>query len=499
MISEAIPAVDPRTIDPIEAHEPTATPLEQVKPHGLIWAYLAVSGAVFVLMMALGVLMRFAQAGVLALPPDWFYRVMTLHGVGMVGISGLAGAAIMWHFASRHLDLSPKILAANLVLFLVGVVMLFGPVLIAGYAAAWTFLYPLPASSQGVWSNGAAALHLAGLLVVGVGFLLLHLDVARAIFKRYGSLGNALGWPQLFGGSTAEPPPASVVASTMVLIVNVLGLISGASILVMSIVHLLVPSFEVDPLLAKNMIFFFGHVFINATIYMSVIAVYEILPVYAGRPWKVSRVFLAAWTGATVMVVIVYPHHLLMDLAMPAWLRILGQVVSYASGVPVLLVTALGGLSLVYRSGMRWDMASSLLFLSLFGWSAGVIPAVIDGTIAMNRVLHNTQWVPGHFHFYLLLGLVSMVFGFMYFVVRHGNEPRDNGWDRVGFYGFVIGALGVVLTFLAAGSAGVPRRFAVHLPEWVSYSAIGGSFGLLAVVASGIFVTRFVTRLRATA
>jgi len=98
-------------------------------------------------------------------------------------------------------------------------------------AAVWTFLYPLPRLSGGVWEPGAAALHARGLLLVGVGLLLLHLDVARA-----------LGWPQLFGGSADDPPPPVVVASAVVLIVNVLGLVSGASILTMTIVNALVPS-----------------------------------------------------------------------------------------------------------------------------------------------------------------------------------------------------------------------------------------------------------------
>ena len=39
---------------------------------------------------------------------------------------------------------------------------------------------------------------------------------------------------------------------------------------------------QVDALLAKNMIYFFGHVFINASIYMAVTAVYEIIPEYTG-------------------------------------------------------------------------------------------------------------------------------------------------------------------------------------------------------------------------
>ena len=181
---------------------------------------------------------------------------------------------------------------------------------------------------------------------------------------------------------------------------------------------------------------------------------------------------------------------------MPRWMLVMGQVISYASALPVLLVTSYGALCLVHRSGIRWDVASGLLMLSLFGWSAGVIPAVIDGTIAVNRVMHNTQWVPGHFHFYLVLGLVSMVFGFMYFTVRHGSERKDGLIDRVAFWTFFVGGLGLCFTFLAAGAAGVPRRWAVHMPEWAGYDLAGGVYAGLIVFAVSIFVVRFLTGIR---
>ena len=99
----------------------------------------------------------------------------------------------------------------------------------------------------------------------------------------------------------------------MVTIVNIIGLVVGASILTMMLVNLYVPGFAIDALLAKGMIYFFGHVFINATIYMAVIAVYEILPRYTQRPWKSNKVFLASWTASTLMVLFIFPHHLLMD------------------------------------------------------------------------------------------------------------------------------------------------------------------------------------------
>ncbi len=463
------------------------------RPESLVWLYLAVVGIVVVAMMGVGLVMRMGQAGLLQLSPQWFYRFLTMHGVGMVGISGIGGAAILYHFLSAHVDLSRKVFLANLIFFLVGAVLLLGTSLFAGYAGAWTFLYPLPQHSMGQWTPIAAALHLAGLALVGVGFLLFHLDTGRAILGRYGSLANALGWPQLFRGSAADPPPATVVAATMVLIVNVLGLVSGASIIVMSIVSLLAPAFTIDPLLAKNMIYVFGHIFINATIYMAVTAVYELLPIHTGRPWKVNRVFLAAWNASALFVVIVYPHHLLMDFAQPTWLHVVGQIISYASGFPILVVTAFGALTLVHRSGIRWTAASAFLFLSMFGWSAGVVPAVVDGTIAANQVLHNTQWVPGHFHFYLVLGLLSMFLGF---ALHFSSQRGDAVADRVGFWIYAIGGLGFTCLFLAAGASSVPRRWAAHLADWQGFAAAGSVFGAGVLVATILLVARIAVRAR---
>jgi cytochrome c oxidase subunit I len=75
------------------------------------------------------------------------------------------------------------------------------------------------------------------------------------------------------------------------------------------------------------MIYFFGHVFINATIYMAVIAVYEILPVYTHRACKTNRAFYIAWVLSTLTVLTVGPHHLLMDFAMPGWALVAGQII----------------------------------------------------------------------------------------------------------------------------------------------------------------------------
>src|SRR6516225_78735 len=450
-------------------------------------AYLAIAGVVLLLMMLVGVVLRLAQAEWLPVPPDLFYEMMTAHGAGMVGIAGLAGAGIMWHFLSRHVRLNRGILIANLVSFLAGVAMILAAIFLGGFGGGWTFLYPLPATSGGAWEPGAAALYLGGLLVIGVGFLLFYLDAGRAIIAEYGMLGAALGWPVLFGRLGARLPEPTVVASTMVTIVNTLGLVSGAAVLAVSLINIAVPGFAVDALLAKNMIYFFGHVFINATIYMTVVAVYEILPVYTRRPWRTGRAFYFTWVLSTVLVLTAFPHHLFMDFVMPTWALIVGQLMSWLSGVPVLLVTAFGTLTNVYRSGLKWDPASGLVFIGPAGWAVGIIPAVADATISVNSVMHNTQWVPGHFHTYLLLGMMAMLLGTMTWVA-----PRSTrGLAPIGFWLYLLGGLAVSLAFLAAGGSSAPRRFAVHLPDWLIYDRIGSVGAILALAGAAILVGRF--------
>ncbi len=452
--------------------------------------YVVSALLIFILMMLLGLTMRLAQSTWLGVPIDVFYQVMTAHGAGMVGTMVLASSVVMWFFLRKYVRLTLAMFAANYVLFMLGAVALLAAVFIGGYAGAWTFLYPLPVQSMGLWSPHAAALFMLGYLLIGVGFLLFYLDAMRAIVGVYGNLGRALGLQWLFGGEIDKSHPKTVVASTMVAIANSIGVLAGAVVLVMCLINIYFPSVGLNALLVKNLTYLFGHMFINASIYMGVIAVYELLPRYSGRPYPISRPFLWSWAVSLVMVLIVYPHHLMMDYAMPFWMLVMGQIISYCAGLPVFTVTVYGALTNVYRSGMRWSMPSSLLMLSMFGWAAGIVPAILDGTITVNKVMHNTQWVPGHFHFYLLLGVLPMVLALLFHVIGQRSPGRAS--DKLSFPLFVLGGLVFVLAFLGAGHQSTPRRFAEHLPQWLPYDRMGTVGTALLITAMLVFAVQIV-------
>jgi cytochrome c oxidase subunit 1 len=109
--------------------------------------------------------------------------------------------------------------------------------------------------------------------------------------------------------------------------------------------------------------------------------------------------------------------------------------------------------------------------------------------------MHNTLWVPGHFHFYLLLGVVAMAFGFAIWLAQ-GERPAESfvPTQKVAFAGYLIGGLGFVGTFLYAGKMSVPRRWAVHLPEWVARDRLASIFALVVLLAIALIVVNYLAR-----
>ncbi|CAM5782713.1 cbb3-type cytochrome c oxidase subunit I [Castellaniella caeni] len=453
--------------------------------------YMITSIIAILLFMLLGLTMRLNEAQWISIPPTLFYELLSMHGTGMVGITSLATTAVMWYFLRKYVTLHLWVFIANYVLFLAGAVCIVLAIFVGGYGALWTFLYPLPAKGMGLWPSGASELYVFGYILIGFGSLLFYLDATAGIVRRYGGLGKAMGWQWLFGGTVDPDHPKAVIASAGVIIANSLGIIAGEVALFMTLVNLFYPDIVLNALLAKNLIYWFGHMYANATIYMGVIAVYELLPRYTGKPYVVSRPFIWAWLATALYVIVVFPHHLFMDFAQPRWVAVMGQVASWVGGFPVFVITVYGALVNLYRSHIRWTMPSMLLILAMFGWAAGVVPAIMDGTIRVNAVMHNTLWVPGHFHFYMLIGMLPMVLALMYHEIgRLGQAPVKSAADQVGFPLFFIGALIFVLAFLYGGQSGVARRMAEHWAAWTASDGVGALGASLVVLAVIYFAGR---------
>jgi len=436
--------------------------------------WVAVGLVLFPVLAILGLVMRTLQAGFFpATPPEWFYAVMTLHGLGMVGVWFVAGLAAMSFLLTRYVRPSLTVSWIALGMTALGVVMLVAATLVGRLGVGWYFLYPLPFFSEGTWPDWATAALFGALAVLGVAWTVWSGDVLRAIAGRY-RLSEALGWHYLSGRDGPEVPPIVIIAT-----VSCIGVLAG---LVAAVVILLLIGWEVlgggaanDALLIKNLTFYFGHMLVNITMYFGVALVYEIMPAYTGRPWKTNTLVVLSWNTVLALVMFAYLHHLYMDFAQPRWLQVLGQLSSYLVSVPAAVVTIFSTLVLTYRSQTRWSLAPMLLYLGVMGWAIGGVAAVIDSTITVNQAFHNTLWVPAHFHTYYLMGVVLMTLGGVYHLaVALTSETENLKRSRVMAAHLVVGGYGLMLSFYLAGADAVPRRFAAYPIEVANGPLLAG-------------------------
>lgn len=458
--------------------------------HANAWRRMTLVWGVTVLVLLpvlvlLGLGLRLIQANLFpSLTPDWFYAVLTLHSLGMVGAWFVGTMAGVSYLLTRYTQPSLAVSRFAYAGTLTGVVLLIACTLIGRFGAGWYFLFPLPLFARGVWQPWATWSFFAALAILGVSWTVWTADLLRAIARRY-SLGTALCLHYLAGRSEPAVPPM-ILISTVSLIANLAGFVAAVVIIVLFAVQAL--GVDVDPLLMKNLTFFFGHLLVNVTMYLGVAMVYELLPSYAGRPWKTSRPVAFAWGSLLFLVFFAYFHHLYMDFAQPRWVQTLGQISSYLLSVPAGVVSIFGALTLVYGAPMRWRLASALLFLGVMGWAIGGIAAVIDSTVQFNVHFHNTLWVPAHFHTYYLMGVSLMVLGFIdSFSQELSKAGEISSRTKLTIMLLVVGGYGFLAMFYWAGAHSVPRRFAVY-PEELAQGTLFAriAVGFIVVLLAGL-------------
>jgi cytochrome c oxidase subunit 1 len=456
----------------------------------MLWVLTAF--ALLLILGLAGLLMRAIQSGVLRGLAGWFYPILTLHGIGMVALVALIPLAGCWYIFAQRVPMSPRIWAACYGATVLAVVLVLISTLVGRFGTGWTFLYPLPFQSAGGWETWSFVPFLLAVTIVVVVVLVIDVEFLYRGIRKYGSLGRMYGLEYL-----VDPHPAddgrprtdlATIAMTTTALTWIPAALLGAVLVVLLLIQVFVPTFTISALLAKNLTFFAGHMLVNVGLYMGAALLYVILPAYTKRPWRVARYVVIGWLATTVALWFAFYHHLYQDFAQPDAVQIIGQVFSYVSAFPALVVTLLGGVLLVWRSGIRWSPAPLFMYLGMVGWAVGGTGAILDSTAGLNQYLHNTLWVAGHFHGIMAMGVMMFFLGTVYHVFP-GITGRQLS-ERVGRTAALLIASGgwlVVLVFFGSGVVSEPRRYSVQLPgtEWL---ALIGLVGAIVVGIGGLLI-----------
>lgn len=458
-----------------------------------LWTGLSIAGT----LMLVGLMMRMTEAGWLPITTRYFYALMTLHGAGMITALVLCGMGGLWYLVRREVTIRLSLAYWAYGLVVAGVLIVAIATLFGRFGAAWTFLYPLPFVNP-VWPSWSIGAFLIGMTFIVLGWTVWCVQILEAVLRGFGGFRGVLGWDLVFHNkefkaSGREPAPAQMLPAMVIAFDGLFASTAATLLGVALLAHWLDPTVIIDPLWAKNVTYFFGHDIANFIIYMLVALVYVGLPRYTHRKWENSRVFTIGWWGTMVFLLIAYPHHLYMDFAQPLVIQYIGEGATYVSAIPVAVVTVYGGLLLVWHSNMRWSLGSLFLYAGLTGWIVGGIGGLLDASVPFNVRLHNTLWVPAHFHNYLLGSSILFAVGWTFLMIEERSRATTPLALRWLIGTTVLGGIVVFLgSFYISGAAGIPRRYPTEpgvgptLAAWGSVGAIILLTGFLITLVEGI-------------
>ena len=422
----------------------------------------AVAAVVFLLIggvLGIGVgLTRWPEVHLLR--ADLFYQVLTGHGINVLIFWIIFFEVAVLHVASAILlgsrMATPRLGWAASILMVVGALTNNYAVLVKGNSSVMMTSYvPLPADT----------LFYVGLILFAVGALI-------HCFIFLGTLVIARG-ERTYEGSLPLVSFGALVAC----IIAIFTIASGAVILIPTLAWNLGLISHVDPGVYRLIWWAFGHSSqqINVATHVSIWYLTAAL-LFGAKPLseKVSRFAFFLYIA---VLQIASAHHLLVDPGLSAEWKIFNT--SYAMYLAVMAsmvhgLTVPGSIEAAqrahgYNSGLfEWlrkapwgNPVFSGMFLSLVGFGVlGGITGVVMGAEQINLVVHNTVYVPGHFHATVVIGSTLAFMGITYWLVPilFRRDLILKGVARWQPYVFGLGMTGVAMFLMGAGTLGVPRR-----------------------------------------
>ena len=189
--------------------------------------------ALVAVMGVVGLSMRLAQATVVDLSPAWFYRLMTLHGVGMITGSLLAMMGALWYVLHPS-----EPLRVGRMLTCYGAHPYGRCCRSSGHIhrrlrsrlrfSCLRFLSIQPAK----WSVWSESVFLSGQLLVGAGFCIFYIDVLQQTTTTYGGLERTLGLRFLRGREPERAQPPQAIAATVIAIDGLISCAVGSTIII---------------------------------------------------------------------------------------------------------------------------------------------------------------------------------------------------------------------------------------------------------------------------
>src|SRR5467141_3979164 len=237
-----------------------------------------------------------------------------------------------------------------------------------------------------------------------------------------------------------------------------------------------------SPLLWQHLFWFFGHPEVYIAILPGMGVASQVLSTFSRKPIFGYKAMAYALMSIGILGFMVWGHHMFMS-GMSPFSAFSFSLMTMAIGVPSAIKT-FNWLGTIHGGRIRFQspMLFAIGFVSLF--VSGGLSGPFLAQPALDIPLHDTAFVPGHFH--LIMG-VATIFGIFaatyYWVPKMFGRVMNETLGKIHFWFTFVGTYTIFMPMHYLGMAGQPRRYSqftevaylqhlIPLNRFITYAAI---------------------------
>ncbi|HEY8110565.1 MAG TPA: cbb3-type cytochrome c oxidase subunit I, partial [Candidatus Nitrosotenuis sp.] len=246
------------------------------------------------------------------------------------------------------------------------------------------------------------------------------------------------------------------------------------------------PSKGGDPIAYQHLFWFTFHPEVYVLVIPAVGMMYEIIPRFSRKPIFSQSSGIFAFVMLSIVSFSSWAHHMYatgMSFTEKTVFMIgtLAAVPASAMHVFNFIATMWGG-RIKFATPMMWAVGGIALFFSA---GAG---GVANSAMPFDFITHDSYWVVGHFHLFVMGTIAFGSIGFLYYMFPFiTGRMYSETWGKVHFVMSFIGTVMVFFTQHVLGLYGMPRRVFDYqpYPEYIVMNQIA-SVGAMIIGASMI-------------
>ncbi|HEX6132448.1 MAG TPA: cbb3-type cytochrome c oxidase subunit I [Longimicrobiales bacterium] len=231
---------------------------------------------------------------------------------------------------------------------------------------------------------------------------------------------------------------------------------------------------EIDPLLTRTLFWFTGHAIVYAWLLPAYVSWYALIPRQVGGAVISDSYTRVVWILFLLLSIPTGFHHQYSDPGISNTMKALHGVLTFGVFFPS-LATAFSVMAALEIGGRRaggtglfgwirklpWgDPSVVAQILAMLTFVLGGATGLVNASFTMNQVIHNTTWVPGHFHMTVGTAVALTLMGVAFWLIPYLTQRAlfSRGIALASAWVYTIGVLIFARGMISGGLEGMPRR-----------------------------------------